>query len=56
MRKRIVYPNRIALPITLPETLVTKLRELGFEMADQDDFAVATPKPLGVVRIIAHRA
>lgn len=49
--RRFVLPNRLAFPVKLPQEVKTKLQNLGLKVADVEDFSVAMPVPVGVVKV-----
>jgi hypothetical protein len=58
IERKIVLPNRIVLPLSLPTDLVSKIEEAGFKIyiREDEEYLVAMPIPAGVVKVTAVRA
>ncbi len=54
--KRFVLPNKLTVPIKLDDTLAKRLEKLKLPVQKLEDWEVAMPQPVGVVRVTAVRA
>ncbi len=54
--KRFVLPNKLTIPIKLEESLAERLEKLKLPVRRLEDWEVAMPQPVGVVRVTAVRA
>ena len=54
--RRFVLPNRLAKPVQLPDSLRRYLVNLGLEFSDVENFTIAAPIPLGVVKVTVLQA
>ncbi len=54
--QRFVLPNRLSIPLQVPDKWKKKLADLGLAVEDPNDASVAMPDPEGVVRVTAVRA
>jgi len=54
--KRFVLPNRLTIPIKVPDDIVERLRKLHLPVHIFEDWEAAMPQPVGIVRVTAIRA
>ncbi len=54
--QRFVLPNRLTIPVQVPQKLKEKLQDMGLTVTDPDDASVVMPDPEGVVRVTVVKA